>query len=481
MAVARVLVVRLPCHKVFPTGPFYLISLIHRAAPALEQQFLDLALIDTPLQTRAIEAAISQFQPDLIAFSWRDLQIFSPQDMDGGLRDAFVFFYATSPFRRLGAAFRGLRDIFLYRSALQRSLRIVSRTCRRHATIPVAIGGTGIRIFGDRIQPLLPKRVRVFAESDLTGFFAMMGILPPSDPIEPALSLPFLEQSFPRWEDYRHEMIGVQTKQGCPHGCVYCLYGYLEGRNVRRRDPQCVVDEVRAYAERWDARRFWFADAQLLSGSSDRDHLNRILEGILAAGLRIQWSGYLRVHEVDEYLASLMVRSGLFDLEVSLNSGSQRIVDALNLGFSLEDAVGGLERLSQAGYAGRVLLNLSLNAPGETEQSLRETLEFVERLRGIFGAQRVVPVIFFLAIQPHTPLERTALAEGHLRAGYNPLSVAPLKILKLIYNPPPLGRLIGRACVEAFAGPEEDRGNRILSSLESQLGARGKHPALRTP
>jgi len=481
MAVARVLVVRLPCHKVFPTGPFYLISLIHRAAPEVEQHFLDLALIGTASPLRAIEEAISHFKPDLVAFSWRDLQIFSPQDMDSGLRDAFVFFHDVSPLRRLGAALRGLRDMLLYNSTIQRSLRLVRRTCRRHPALPIALGGTSIRIFGDRIQRLLPRRLSLFADSDLSGFFAMMGTLPPSDSIEPALSLPFIEKTFPRWMEYRNEMIGIQTKQGCPHGCIYCLYGYLEGRNVRRRNPDCVVNEVRGYAERWGARRFWFADAQLLSGSLDREHLCRILEGILAANLPIQWSGYLRVHEVDENLASLMVRSGLFDLEVSVNSGSQRVVDALNLGFSIEDAVAGLERLARAGYAGRVLLNLSLNAPGETEQSLGETLAFVERMRGMFGRRRIVPVIFFLAIQPHTDLELIALAAGHLDAGYDPLSVAPLKVLKLIYNPPPLGRLIGRACVEAFAGPEEDRGDRILSSLESQLSARKKTLAHGTP
>ena len=39
----------------------------------------------------------------------------------------------------------------------------------------------------------------------------------------------------------------------------------------------------------------------------------------------------------------------------------------------------------------------------------------------------------------------------------------------LIYNPPPLGRLIGRACTLAFRSPGQDTGRRILAELESRL------------
>jgi hypothetical protein len=215
----------------------------------------------------------------------------------------------------------------------------------------------------------------------------------------------------------------------------------------------------------------WIAEAQLLSKLADRAHLSRILEGILDAYLRIQWSGYLRVHEIDAPLASLMVRSGLFALEVPINSDSQRIVDASRLNFSVKETIGGLERLTAAGYAGSVLLNLSLNAPGEAVQTLRETFALVERVTGIFGARSVMPVGFFLSIQSHAGLERAALAEGHIHPGYNTLSASPLRISRLTYNPSPPGRLIGRACVEAYSGVEENRGIRILASLELQVNA----------
>ncbi len=94
------------------------------------------------------------------------------------------------------------------------------------------------------------------------------------------------------------------------------------------------------------------------------------------------------------------MRSGLHDLEVSLNSGSQKVLDQLRMGFSPEDAIRGVEVLKSSGYSGRLLVNLSLNAPGETRETLLETIGVVKRIRLIFGDERVVPVIFFLRSSP---------------------------------------------------------------------------------
>ena len=471
MAVSRILIIRLPCHKVFPTGPVYLMSAIHRAAPGVAQKVLDLALVDRRSQTREIMHAVAGFRPDVIAFSWRDMQIFSPQYLDGALRDAFIFFYDTSPTRKLHAAFRGLRDIVTYRSSIAHNLALVRTTAAAHPSVTVALGGPSIRIFGDRLRRRLPRGVHTFTETCLDGFFDLIGIAMRPDPIEPEVDLGFVEASFPQWEAFRGEVVGVQTKQGCPHACLYCLYGFLEGKTVRRREPARVVREIEGYARRWGSRRFWFADAQLLSEHRDREHLTAILEGIVRLDLPIQWSGYIRIHEVDHTLASLMVRSGLCDLEVSLNSGAQSVLDELKLGFSVDEVMKGFEALRAAGYAGKVLVNLSLNAPGETRATLLETMETVRRIRRIFGDGQVVPVVFFLAIQPHTGLERKAQANGHIKAGYDPLSVLPWNVIRLIYNPAPLGKLIGRSCAAVFDRGGDHVGETILAAIETELKA----------
>jgi hypothetical protein len=465
----RLLLVRLPCRKVYPTGPVYLLSALRRAAPGWSFRFLDLALAPGRAWP-ALAAALREFAPDEVVFSWRDVQIFSPMDSDGALRDAFIVFHDPSLVRKALAGLRGLRDIASYRTALSVNLRLVGRAARALPRAGISVGGPSIRIFHDQLRRRLPARARVFAEQGLGAFFAALGLPAPADPLEPGIDLPFLESVFPGAGAYRGEVIGVQTKQGCPHRCLYCLYPWLEGSRVRHRDTAAVLDEIESYARRWGSRRFWLADAQLLGVPADHRHLSALLQGILDRGLSLEWSGYLRVHELSPGLASLMVRSGLADLEVSINSGSQRVVDELRLDFGVDEVRRGLETLKAAGYAGRVFLNLSLNAPGETPGTMRETIRVVEWAAGLFGPDRVVPVVFFLAIQPRTGLEERALAEGHIRPGYNPLSVMPWNVLRLIYNPPPLGRIVGRACVEAFRAGVKEPGMRVLQEISRATG-----------
>jgi len=97
----------------------------------------------------------------------------------------------------------------------------------------------------------------------------------------------------------------------------------------------------------------------------------------------------------------------------------------------------------------KIKLYMPLNAPGETVQTLRMTIEKIKELYAMFGRDNVLPFIFFIGIQPNTPVERLLIGQGYLKPDYNPLSLNPFVIKKLLYNPEPLGRLIGRAYLEA--------------------------------
>jgi hypothetical protein len=465
----RILIVRLPCKKVYPIGPVYLMGLLRRAAPQMGQKLLDLALLRSNQRIAALQKTIQEYQPAVIAFSWRDIQVFSPHDADPAMRDAFVFFHETSPLRWISAAFKGLGHILTYHSGIDENLKLIRKAAGFSPDSIIAVGGPSIRIFGERFRAKLPPQVRLFPETNLEGFFRLLELPMPKDPIEPDLDLESLETSFPEWTSYRGEVVGVQTKQGCPHVCLYCLYGFLEGKEVRRRDPDKVIKEINAYHQRWRVEKFWFADAQLLSGPRDHEHLSKILKGMHDGRSDIRWSGYLRINDLDRDMANLMVRTGLYDLEVSLNSGSQTVLDQLRMGFSTEEVIKGCELLKTAEYSGRILINLSLNAPGESKETLRETIGVLHRIRRIFGEERVFPVIFFLGIQPNTGLEQRALEDGLIHAGYDPLSPYPWDLRKLIYNPPPLGKLIGRCCAQAFRKGEGNPGDRVLECLEEEL------------
>ena len=81
---------------------------------------------------------------------------------------------------------------------------------------------------------------------------------------------------------------------------------------------------------------------------------------------------------------------------------------------------------------------------------MRESIESYKKVAAILGEDRVFPMMFFLGIQPNTDLEQRLLEEGYLSSGYNPLNLTPNSIRKLLYNPAPLSKLIGKACLAAW-------------------------------
>jgi hypothetical protein len=96
----------------------------------------------------------------------------------------------------------------------------------------------------------------------------------------------------------------------------------------------------------------------------------------------------------------------------------------------------------------------------------------------MFGRDKVLPFIFFVGVQPNTPVEKRLIADGYLPKHYDPLTLNPFIIKKLLYNPQPLGRLIGRAYLRAleYSSKLDDTtgeyvGRATLQILEQELPA----------
>jgi hypothetical protein len=103
---------------------------------------------------------------------------------------------------------------------------------------------------------------------------------------------------------------------------------------------------------------------------------------------------------------------------------------------------------------------------------LLQTIERIKELYELFGRDNVLPFVFFIGVQPGTPIERLLISHGYLKAGYNPLTFNPFIIKKLLYNPNPLGRMIGRAYLEAVKlldSSSEYIGRATMEILEREL------------
>ena len=493
-APGSVLHLRLPCNKVWPLGVITLAGHIRRALPESRQRIIDLAVISPRERHAYLDAQVREFDPDVICVSWRDIQVFAPHEADASLENSFNFFYSNNLIKRALASFTGLKMVAAYHANLRENLGHIRALASAFPGKKILVGGGAMSVFHKQLVPKLPKGVvgvvgegeqaleAALRRDDLRplrvtfreGGDTFEGPAPaPLDLNHGAIDYPYIRDIFPQWEDYRGFQVSVQTKRGCPYRCAYCLYPYIEGTRVSLRPPEAVLDEMQFLHDHLDARDIWFADAQFLTGRAARRSAEDILQGVIDRGLDITWSGYVRTSSITPTLADLMVRSGVGDLEVGLASGSQRMVNEMQLGFKVDHLFRGAQNLKDAGYRHTLILNYSPNMPGETEESLLETVDSYRRFVQIMGESQVFPMIFFIGVQPYTPMEHRLLKEGHLRRGYNPMSLNPISIKRLLYNPKPLNKPISKACLEAWKDGGEDSGRRVLFALEKILLERG--------
>jgi radical SAM superfamily enzyme YgiQ (UPF0313 family) len=207
----------------------------------------------------------------------------------------------------------------------------------------------------------------------------------------------------PRYYE-RGGCMNVQTKRGCCFDCVFCSYPLIEGTKVRVRSAERVVDEIEALRTRFDVRHIFFVDNIF---NFPLPHAKRVCEEIARRGLDVEWSGYLNPRFVDEELVQRMAASGCKGVEFGTDSGAATMIVNLHKEFDAED----LRRTSRLchQYGIKFAHSLIFGGPGETTQTVEETLTLMDELRP-------TAVIAFTGIRilPGTGMVEIARRDGQI-------------------------------------------------------------------
>ncbi len=508
----KILYVRLPCNPIFPIGVVYLSDHVHKLFPQVEQKIFDLGTVPPLDFNRALDRCIDEFQPTLLVFSWRDIQIYAPVGGRGGnpLQNAFEFYYAKNPLIKLRGALGGLKVATAYYGELWRNIGLINRgLARAKKYCPEArtiVGGGAVSVFYEQLQDRLPKGTIVsvgegeqLLEKLLQGRdfrderCYVVGENQPRErlihewptPIEKtACDYDYITTIWSEFDYYLQEndfYIGVQTKRGCPHNCCYCVYTVVEGKQVRINPADEVVKEMRQLYDR-GIRNFWFTDAQFIPARKYIPDAIELLQKIVDSGMKdIHWAAYIRADNLTPELCELMVKTGMNYFEIGITSGSQELVRKMRMGYNLRTVLQNCRDLKAAGFNDLVSVNYSFNVIDETHETIRQTIAYHRELEKIFGADKVEPAIFFIGLQPHTHLEEYAFENNILKPGYNPMSLMPWTAKKLLWNPEPNGSFFGEVCLQAWRQNPNDFGREVMAILETKLGCSPLEAALSAP
>ena len=300
--------------------------------------------------------------------------------------------------------------------------RDVVRFCKRVSEAPIVLGGAGYSLFpqssledlgadmgiqgeGESAFPLMITALEESRSlSGLPGLYLRGHGLQGEREFAPDLdTLPLPDPHLFSTAAYEGEdfWVPVQSRRGCPMRCSYCSTETIEGHALRKRSPEQVVQWIARWVEA-GSRRFQFVDNTFnLPPSYALTLCSRLAE----AQPPIIWRSILYPGKLDEKLVKSMARAGCREVSLGFESGCDEVLKEMNKHFRSKDVLDAAKMLSDCGI--HTMGFLMLGGPGETRDSVEETLAFVSGLN-----LDALKITIGIRIYPHTKLSKTAVQDG---------------------------------------------------------------------
>ncbi|MET3709605.1 radical SAM superfamily enzyme YgiQ (UPF0313 family) [Sphingomonas trueperi] len=304
--------------------------------------------------------------------------------------------------REISKALADKPDILLLSAYLQHHSTVIEIGKRAQAAgVPVLLGGPAFNmkgvadswrtvpglaaIFGGEADVVLPDLIdAVIRGNDLLAFDGVT--LPdgrrsrPAPPFRPLDSSPVPDFADFPWDRYRVRIVPIMTGRGCQWArCSFCSdVVSVNGRTFRTRSLESVLHEMREQSRRYATNNFLFLDLKLNSNPAlfrgIAEHAQDVVPGA-------QWIGTVHVDtRADNGLSRSDLRAaaagGMRRVSFGLESGSQRMLDLMQKGSTVEGNAAFIRHAFEAGIS--VRCTMFKGYPGETFEDLLETAAFLE-------------------------------------------------------------------------------------------------------
>ena len=342
-----------------PIGLDYVAASAQQAG--FEVEVLDLGLADEP--ERAIKEHFSGRDPELVGLSFRNAD-----DCFWPSADWFV---------------PGLKDTI--------------KTIRALTDAPIVVGGVGYSILAKPILEYTGADFGISGDGE-TAIIALIRQLRGMRKFGDVPGLIWKENNSPHgnppsWPDSisirstrnfvdnpgyfkQGGQCGLETKRGCNRDCIYCADPLAKGNRLRLRNPSEVADEVQSLLSQ-------AVDVLHLCDSEfnvPRSHAYAVCKELNSRSLgdKIRWYAYLSPVPFDVELAEEMARAGCIGINFTGDSACESMLRTYRQRHSREDLAEAV-KLCRANKIA-VMIDLMLGGPGETPQTVRETINYIKEI-----------------------------------------------------------------------------------------------------
>ncbi len=377
---------------VMPLGACLVAESCERAGHQV--RLLDLMFERHPLH--ALGSVIDKTRPDVVGISLRNI--------DNNDMQHPVAFYKDLTL--LMETIRGKTEATVVLGGA--AVGVMPESLLRFTEADWAVLGDGEIVFPQVLDMLsknmMPKDIAGVAWIEDTGFRLNTGFVD-------RFSDNGLVPDFRRWINLpaylsRFSPVPIQTKLGCHFKCVYCTYRKIEGQDYRLCDPQTIGGEI-VDLEKRGLRDVEFVDNVF---NSPYDHAIALCDAIAKVRTKVRLQTVeLNPYFLDDNLIGAMEQAGFVGIGITVESAADPVLDRLKKGFTARDVFKASEVIQR--HRIPCIWVFMFGGPGETEETVQETLRFAEKC---IGQRDVALFMIGIRIYPGTELENIARAEGVL-------------------------------------------------------------------
>ncbi len=229
--------------------------------------------------------------------------------------------------------------------------------------------------------------------------------------------LPMRLYSYTLEEDLPAPFTLMLTSRGCPISCTFCLKAMMP-KGIRFRSPANVVEEMR-FLGTLGIRSIYFQDWEF---AANRARAREVCQALVDAKLGVRWGCSCRVGDLDDTLVELMVKAGCVVVNVGFETGSQKMLDAVEKHITIQQVETGLAACRRFGLKLRFfgLVNL----PGETRETIEESTAFLVK-HGMDVVNPNIPIPYpgtkmYAAMGKEVPWDRVEYESGRVNTVLSP-------------------------------------------------------------
>jgi len=203
---------------------------------------------------------------------------------------------------------------------------------------------------------------------------------PTREKIKDLSTLPFpnregiaVEKYLETWKTHHGKSsMTISTQRGCPYTCKWCSTA-VYGQSYRRRPAKLVVEEMAMLQKKYNPDSIWFVDDVF---TVSHKWIREFHEETQKQNIKIPFECITRAERLNDEILQLLKEAGCFRIWIGAESGSQKIIDAMDRRVNVDTVSEAIKKTNAMGIETGTFIMLGY--PGENEDDINETISYLK-------------------------------------------------------------------------------------------------------